>query len=63
MPQRRAKVELPKRQAATAMGEGPLAIIAGGGTLPCALADAAMAKGRAVHILGIRSTTKGAGIL
>ncbi|HEV3242050.1 MAG TPA: UDP-2,3-diacylglucosamine diphosphatase LpxI [Methyloceanibacter sp.] len=36
------------------MGEGPLAIIAGGGTLPCALADAAMAKGRAVHILGIR---------
>jgi UDP-2,3-diacylglucosamine hydrolase len=54
MSQRRAKVELPERQADTAKGKGPLAIIAGGGTLPCALADAAMAKGRAVHILGIR---------
>jgi UDP-2,3-diacylglucosamine hydrolase len=54
MSQRRAKVELPERQADTSRGEGPLAIIAGGGTLPCALADAAMAKGRAVHILGIR---------
>jgi UDP-2,3-diacylglucosamine hydrolase len=54
MSQRRAKVELPERQADTVKGDGPLAIIAGGGTLPCALADAAMAKGRAVHILGIR---------
>lgn len=54
MSQRRAKVELPERQADTAKGEGPLAIIAGGGTLPCALADAAMANGRTVHILGIR---------
>jgi DUF1009 family protein len=31
-----------------------LAIIAGGGALPATLAEAAMAQGRAVHILGIR---------
>lgn len=34
--------------------EGPLAIIAGGGALPCALAEAATRAGRSVHILGIR---------
>ena len=51
MSQRRAKTELEK--ADTADSDGPLAIIAGGGTLPAALADAALAKGRAVHILGI----------
>jgi len=34
--------------------DGPLAIIAGGGTLPSALADAAVAQGRAVHVIGIR---------
>jgi DUF1009 family protein len=33
--------------------DGPLAIIAGGGTLPSALADAAVAQGRAVHVIGI----------
>jgi DUF1009 family protein len=33
---------------------GPLAVIAGGGTLPSALADAAAAQGRAVHVIGIR---------
>src|SRR6476660_3934282 len=49
MSQRRAKTE----KADTAASDGPLAIIAGGGTLPAALADAALAKGRAVHILGI----------
>jgi DUF1009 family protein len=39
---------------ADAAGEGPLAIIAGGGTLPSALAAAALAKGRPVHVLAIR---------
>lgn len=34
--------------------DGPLAIIAGGGTLPSALADAAVTQGRAVHVIGIR---------
>ncbi len=34
--------------------ESPLAIIAGGGLLPCALAEAAAAQGRTVHVLGIR---------
>jgi len=32
----------------------PLAIIAGGGTLPCSVAEAATAQGREVHIIGIR---------
>jgi DUF1009 family protein len=55
MSQRRAKAELSEPKAdVAAKGEGPLAIIAGGGTLPCTLADAALAQGRAVHILGIR---------
>ena len=34
--------------------DGPLAVIAGGGTLPAALAAAAAAQGRAVHVIGIR---------
>jgi DUF1009 family protein len=34
--------------------DSPLAIIAGGGTLPIALAAAAAAQGRAVHVIGIR---------
>ncbi|MGD0532580.1 MAG: UDP-2,3-diacylglucosamine diphosphatase LpxI [Methyloceanibacter sp.] len=55
MSQRRAKAELEEsRSDARVVEEGPLAIIAGGGTLPCALADAATARGRGVHILGIR---------
>jgi DUF1009 family protein len=55
MSQRRAKAELEgSRTDAQPKGEGPLAIIAGGGTLPSALAEAAMARGRAVHILAIR---------
>ncbi|MGB2931686.1 MAG: UDP-2,3-diacylglucosamine diphosphatase LpxI [Methyloceanibacter sp.] len=33
---------------------GPLAIIAGGGTLPCAIAAAVTAGGGRVHIIGIR---------
>lgn len=32
---------------------GPLAIIAGGGSLPCTLAAATAAKGRPVHIIGL----------
>ena len=55
MSQRRAKAELAgTRTDALTEGDGPLAIIAGGGTLPSALAEAATARGRAVHILGIR---------
>jgi hypothetical protein len=34
--------------------EGPLAIIAGGGVLPISIAEAALASGLDVHILGIR---------
>jgi DUF1009 family protein len=53
MSQRRAKAEpsLSKPEAGEA---GPLAIIAGGGALPITLAEAALAQGRPVHILGIR---------
>ena len=35
-------------------GLAPLAIIAGGGTLPCAVAEAATSQGRDVHIIGIQ---------
>ena len=55
MSQRRAKAELEGSRAdAQARGEGPLAIIAGGGTLPCALATAVTSRGGQVHIIGIR---------
>jgi len=55
MSQRRAKAELSSLTAGPdATQDGPLAIIAGGGTLPSALADAAAAQGRAVHVIGIR---------
>jgi DUF1009 family protein len=51
----RAKTESNEiRTATAAAAEGPLAIIAGSGTLPSALAAAALAKGRPVHVLGIR---------
>jgi hypothetical protein len=55
MSQRRAKAELsPSAADLDTKQHGPLAIIAGGGTLPIALAAAAAAQGRAVHVLGIR---------
>jgi DUF1009 family protein len=55
MSQRRAKAELSERGIAPrGAGNGPLAIIAGGGALPATLAEAAVAQGRSVHILGIR---------
>jgi UDP-2,3-diacylglucosamine hydrolase len=38
---------------ADAAETGPLAIIAGGGPLPCTLAASAAAKGRPVHIIGL----------
>jgi DUF1009 family protein len=53
MSQHRAKTDR-DRQAAAAETEGPLAIIAGGGALPSALAEAATRAGRSVYILGIR---------
>jgi UDP-2,3-diacylglucosamine hydrolase len=50
-----AKAELVGRgPAGHGKHEGPLAIIAGSGTLPCAVAEAAEARGREVHILAIR---------
>jgi DUF1009 family protein len=55
MPQFRAKTDGDQTgQAPAAEAEGPLAIIAGGGALPSALAEAATRSGRSVHILGIR---------
>jgi UDP-2,3-diacylglucosamine hydrolase len=61
MSQRRAKAEPDASRAeGLAHADGPLAIIAGSGTLPSALADAASARGRAVHILGIRGEADGA---
>jgi DUF1009 family protein len=55
MPQRRAKAELsPSAADLDTKQDGPLAIIAGGGALPIALAAAAAAQGRAVHVIGIR---------
>jgi DUF1009 family protein len=55
MSQRRAKAELsPSAADLDTKQDGPLAIIAGGGTLPIALAAAAAAQGRAVHVIGIR---------
>lgn len=55
MSQRRAKTEA-GRSAEALAGEGlpPLAIIAGGGGLPCALAEAATRSGRSLHVIGIR---------
>jgi UDP-2,3-diacylglucosamine hydrolase len=40
--------------AATTVGEGPLAIVCGGGSLPFALADAAAARGRRVILFALR---------
>jgi hypothetical protein len=55
MSQRRAKAELsPSAADLDTKQDGPLAIIAGGGALPIALAAAAAAQGRAVHVIGIR---------
>ncbi|MEG6509644.1 UDP-2,3-diacylglucosamine diphosphatase LpxI [Methyloligella sp. 2.7D] len=34
-------------------GDSPLAIIAGGGPLPCVLADITLGRGRPVHIIGL----------
>ena len=38
--------------------DGPLGIIAGGGALPCVLAEAATARGLALHIVGIRGEAR-----
>jgi UDP-2,3-diacylglucosamine hydrolase len=45
---------LPPRAKIDPGGREPLAIIAGGGALPCAVAAAATAQSREVHIIGIR---------
>jgi hypothetical protein len=55
MSQRRAKAEIsPSAADLDSKHDSPLAIIAGGGTLPIALAAAAAAHGRAVHVIAIR---------
>jgi DUF1009 family protein len=38
--------------------QGPLGIIAGGGTLPCVVAEAAAARGVPLHIVGIRGEAR-----
>jgi UDP-2,3-diacylglucosamine hydrolase len=51
----RAKIDPGSRESADhGNGMSPLAIIAGGGALPCAVAAAATAQSREVHIIGIR---------
>jgi DUF1009 family protein len=59
MSPRRAKAERAAPAANVKIGgEGPLAIIAGGGSLPLTIADAAAARGREVHIVGIRAISR-----
>lgn len=60
MPPHRVKAEPLNPTVANQAPEGPLAIIAGGGTLPSTLAEAAMARGRMVHVLAIRGEADGA---
>jgi len=58
MPHRRADDSgTPKTRVAGKI-EGPLGIIAGGGPLPCVLADAATSRGLALHIVGIRGEAR-----
>jgi DUF1009 family protein len=55
-----AKVDRKQGNAGRLEGHGALAIIAGGGTLPCAVAEAAVTAGRTVHIVGIRGEAEAA---
>src|SRR5689334_2398980 len=54
MSQRRTTTEGDRGVLAAEKADAPLGIIAGGGTLPAAIAMAATKAGRGVHILGIR---------
>ncbi len=58
MPQRQAAdIDAPKRRDEGKI-EGPLGIIAGGGPLPCVLAEAAASRGLKLHIVGIRGESR-----
>jgi hypothetical protein len=57
MPQRRADDSTRKLRDGGRI-EGPLGIIAGGGRLPCVIAEAAAAKGLDLHIVGIRGEAR-----
>jgi len=58
MPQRRANdSDAPKLRDGGKI-EGPLGIIAGGGLLPCVIAEAAAARGIELHIVGIRGEAR-----
>jgi DUF1009 family protein len=48
--------------AAATTGEGPLAIVCGGGSLPFALADAAVARGRRVVLFALRGWADAAAV-
>lgn len=48
--------------AATVVDEGPLAIVCGGGSLPFALADAALARGRRVVLFALRGWADSAAV-
>lgn len=54
MSQRPAKTDPAGKAGAKAAPSGTLAIVAGGGSLPGAVAEAATRAGRSIHVLGIR---------
>jgi UDP-2,3-diacylglucosamine hydrolase len=60
MPPRRANDRIAPKQHAGDTIEGPLGIIAGGGQLPCVIAEAAVARGIDFHIIGIRGEARDA---
>jgi len=58
MPQRRANNSNAQNLRDGEKIEGPLGIIAGGGLLPCVIADAAASRGIELHIVGIRGEAR-----
>ena len=58
MPQPRADdIDAPEARGVGTI-EGPLGILAGGGPLPCVVAEAAIARGLALHIVAIRGESR-----
>jgi len=51
-----------REAAAATVGEGPLAIVCGGGSLPFALADAAVARGRRIVLFALRGWADAAAV-
>ena len=58
MPHRQAHDSATRNPRAGGSIAGPLGIIAGGGLLPCMIADAAAARGLDLHIVGIRGEAR-----